>query len=225
MKPRNTLILVVVAVILVAYVVLVESPLTQEQVNMRLGTPTLTPAPYMFQLDANSVKSFIITDLRFPRAVTVVRTDTGWQVTQPIEREADKDKSNSVAAALANVKVARVLSNVSSLAPFGLAPGTLEARFIMNDGTTYAFVVGNKTPDGLNYYVAYTGDQTRVFLIDTPLVESLKVILDVPPFQPTATPTPTAAPPATETPTVEATPGLPGFVPTLLPMPTATPKP
>ena len=223
MKPRNTLIVVAVAVALVAYVVLVESPLTPEQLNMRLGTPTATPESYMFQLDVGKVKSFVVTDLRVPRVVTVVRTDTGWLVTQPSNKTADQNKADSVAAALASIKIARTLTNVANLANFGLAPGTLEARFIMNDDTTYAFIVGNKTPDGLNYYATYTGDQTKIFLIDTPLVESLKVILDVPPFQPTATLTPTATPPVT--PTSGATPVPPGFVPTLLPPPAATPKP
>jgi hypothetical protein len=222
-KPRNTLIVVAILAVLLAYLYFVELPKTPEQVNAALGTPTATPASYMFQLDGSNVKSFVVSDLRFPRAVTVMRTDTGWFVTEPSNQPADKDKADSVASALTNLKIARVFTNVSSLAPFGLAPATFEARFIMKDGTTYGFVVGNKTPDGLNYYAAYTGDQSKVFLIDTPLVESLKVILDVPPYQPTATPTATATPPVT--PTAETTSAPPGFVPTLLPTPAVTPKP
>jgi hypothetical protein len=79
----------------------------------------------------------------------------------------------------------------------------------------------------MNYYAAYTGDQTKVFLIDSSLGVSLMNLVDVPPFQPTPIPTPTATPPVTPTAeaTAEATSAPPGFVPTLLPTPAATSKP
>jgi len=226
-KPRNTLIVVAVLAVLLAYLYLVELPQTPEQMSARLGTPTATPPSYMFQLDGANVQTFSIADLRFPRTVTVVRADTGWMVTLPENKPADKNKADATASALANLKVTRVFTNVTNLANFGLAPATLEARFGMNDGATYAILLGSKTPDGMNYYAAYTGDQTKVFLIDSSLGVSLMNLVDVPPFQPTPIPTPTATPPVTPTAeaTAEATSAPPGFVPTLLPTPAATSKP
>ncbi|MEW5717244.1 MAG: DUF4340 domain-containing protein, partial [Chloroflexota bacterium] len=136
MKPRTTLIVVAVLAALLAYLYFIELPQTQEQINARLGTPTATPASYLFQLDANNVKSFTITDLRFPRTVSVARAEAGWLVTQPENKPADKNKADATASALANLKIVRVLTNVGDLAAFGLAPATMEARFVMNDGAT-----------------------------------------------------------------------------------------
>jgi hypothetical protein len=222
-KPRYTLIVVAVLAALLVYLYMVELPQTPEQINARLGTPTVTPAPYMFQLDAANVKTFTIADMRFPRTVTVVRADSGWLVTQPENKPADKNKADAVAAALTKIKIGRAFTNVTNPANYGLAPATLEARFDMTDGTTYAFLLGNKTPDGMNFYAAYTGDLSKVFLLENSLGVSLINLIDVPPFEPTPMPTPTVTPPVT--PTVGATPIPPGFVPTLLPTPVGTPKP
>jgi hypothetical protein len=219
-KLRNTLIVVAVAVVVLVYAFYVESPLTSEQLSMRQGTPTTTPAPYVFQLNAADVKTVTITDLRFPRVVSVTRTDNGWRMTSPEDKPADRNKADATAAALANLKLVRVVK-ATNLAAFGLAPARLEARLIMKDGATYGILLGNATPDGLLRYVTYTGETAQVFLIDPSLGVSLESLLDMPPFEPTITPTWTPKPPVT--PTAEATPVPPGFVPTLLP-PT-TPKP
>ena len=100
----------------------------------------------------------------------------------------------------------------------------------MSDTTAYAITVGDKTPDGSDYYVSYTGDKSKVFIVSTIDLDTLIAWLDTPPYEPTPTPTftptvpPTATPPVTEplTPTQTAAP--PGIVPTLVPAP-ATPTP
>jgi hypothetical protein len=221
-KPRNTLIVVAVLAALLAYLYWVELPQTPEQLSARQGTPTATPASYMFQLKASDVQTIVITDLRFPRVVALQRTDSGWRVTQPVDKPADLNKADATANALTNLQIMRVL-NVTDLAPYGLAPAWLEARVIMKDGTAYGLLLGSTTPDSSLYYVTYTGDKSKVFLIETSLGLSLHSLLDTPPFEPTATPMPTVTP--LVTPTVEGTSLPPGFVPTLLPTPAATAKP
>ena len=222
MKPRNTLIVVAVLAALLAYLYFVELPQTPEQLNTRMGTPAATPASYMFQLNANDVQTIVITDLRFPRGVTLQRTDSGWRVTQPLDKPADQNKADATARALSSLQVMRTLT-VTDLAPYGLAPAWLEARIIMKDGAAYGILLGGTTPDSSLYYVTYTGDRSKVFLIETSLGLSLHSLLDAPPFEPTATPTPTVTPPVT--PPVEGTLAPPGLVPTLLPTPAATAKP
>lgn len=221
MKLRNTLIVVAVLALLGAYLYWIELPQTPEQINTRLGTPVATPAPYIFQLNTADVKTIIISDLRFPRVVSLTRTESGWRMTLPENKPADQNKAEATAAALTNLKLVRTVQ-ATDLAPFGLAPARLEARVIMKDGTAYGILVGNATSDGSLYYVTYTGETAKVFLIETSLGLSLQNLLDIPPFEPTATPTWTPTPPVT--PKAEATPASPGFVPTLLP-PAATPKP
>ncbi len=222
MKPRNTLIVVAVLAALLAYLYWVELPQTPEQLSARQGTPTVTPAPYMFQLSAADVQTIIITDLRFARAVTLTRVDNGWRVTRPEDKPANLNKVDATANALTNLQFTRALT-VTDLAPYGLAPAALEARIVMKDGAAYGLLLGKTTPDGSLYYAAYTGDKSKVYLVETSLGLSLHNLLDAPPFEPTATPTPTATPPVT--PTVEATSVPPGLVPTLLPTPVTTPKP
>ena len=222
MKLRNTLIVLAVLALLVAYLYWIELPQTSEQINTRLGTPVATPAPYIFQLNAADVKTIIITDLRFPRVVSMTRTETGWRLTSPENKPADNTKAEATAAALTNLKLVRTIK-ATDLASFGLAPARLDARVILKDGTTYGLLLGNATPDGSLYYATYTGETSKVFLIETSLGLSLQNLLDIPPFEPTATPTRTPTPPVT--PAAEATTAPPGFVPTLLPAPVATPKP
>jgi hypothetical protein len=222
-KPRNTLILVAIAAALLAYVFLVEAPLTSEQLSARQGTPTATPFSYIFRFPVEDVQTIIVSDLREPRRVVLERTESGWQVKEPEDKAADRYEADRVARALSDLLLRRVIQPVTDLAPYGLAPASIEARMVLKNGTTYALLLGNTTPDGSLYYAAYTGDTSRVLLVETVLGYSLKNLLDKPPFEPTPTPTPTPTPEVTPTPAA-ATP-VPGFVPTLLPTPATTPKP
>jgi hypothetical protein len=227
-KPRNTLILVAVFAILAGYLYFVELNKTPEQISAALGTPSPRPTQYIFQLDSNNIQRMEVTDLQSPLRTNFLRTDQGWKLTAPIEKMADQNKAVPLSSSMATLQATRVLTNVTNLAGFGLVTGTIEARMVMTDSTAYGITVGNKIPDGNGYYAAYTGDKSKVFIIDTSLVESLKSVLSNPPIEPPPTPTPTATPPVT--PTLEATATLsptlplPNIVPTFAP-PVATPKP
>ena len=224
MKPRNTLILVAVFAVLFGYVWFVEAPKTPAQ----LGTPT-PPTPVVFNLKSQDVKSIEIRDLQAPRQVTVTRAGSGWQVEQPVAKGADALAVDDAVSKLVSLQATRVLTDTTLFSQYFITP-TIEARLIMSDTTSYAITVGNKTPDGSDYYVSYTGDKSQVFLVSTIDLDTLKGWLDTPPYEPTPTPTlaptlpPTATPPVTETITPTQTTSPPGSVPTLVPV-TETPKP
>lgn len=222
MKLRNTLIFVAVAAALIVYVFLIEAPLTPEQLSARQGTPTATPSSYIFRFPVEQLQTIIISDLRFPRRVVLERSDSGWRVKEPEDKPADMNKATGTANTLSDLLLRRTIQPVSDLAAYGLAPARMEARMILKDGTTYALLIGNATPDGSLYYAAYTGDTTRVLLVEGALGYSLQNLLDKPPFEPTPRPTPTETPAATPTPDATT---VPGIVPTLLPTPATTPKP
>jgi Domain of unknown function (DUF4340) len=223
-KPRNTLILIAVFAVLFGYVWFVERPKTPEQ----LGTPT-PPQPSVFDLKAQNVKSIEIHDLQKPRQVTVTRSGSGWQVEQPVAKGADATTVDDAVNKLVTLKATRVLTNTSLFSQYFITP-TIEARLIMSDTTAYAITVGDKTPDGSDYYVSYTGDKSKVFIVSTVDLDTLTAWLDTPPYEPTPTPTftptvpPTATPPVTETITPTQTTAPPGIVPTLVPAP-PTPTP
>ena len=106
---------------------------------------------------------------------------------------------------LASLKASRVLTDVTNLGQYGLITPTLEARIVMSDSKQYAITIGGKTPDTRSYYAMYTGDNTRVFLIDAPSIDAVKGWLDTPPYEPTPVPTNTPMPTPVETPTPTAT--------------------
>jgi hypothetical protein len=199
LKPRNTLIVVALFALLLGYVYFVELNKTPAE----LGTPVPTPQPQVLNLTVDSDKSIEIGDLRSQREFIPTRSDEGWQVVEPQAKPADSPAIDSTLASIASLQASRVLTNVTDLGQFGFITATLEVRLVMSDTTPYALTVGNKTPDGSNYYAVYTGDKSKVFIIPSSTFDSLVAWLGVPPYQPTATPTMTPTPPVT--PTIETT--------------------
>lgn len=210
MKPRTAIIIVALFVLFLAYFKLIEENKTPAQISAQQGTPTAAPPIFAVQIDASKVKSFQVSDLRAPRQVVVTRAGSGWQVTQPADKAAEPAAVEEAVDGLASLQATRVLTNVTDLAPFGLLTPTLEVRWVLSDTQQYAFLVGNKVPTSSNYYIAYTGDQTQVFLVDMYSIDTVKSWLDTPPYQPTPTPTftPSPTPSVTNTPPITETPGV-----------------
>jgi hypothetical protein len=204
-KPQTTLIIVAVFALLAGYVYFFELNKTPEQISATLGTPTAKPPTYVIQVDALNIKSVEIADLRAPREVKLSRTETSWQLLKPVDKPADRFSVESAVAGLASLKASRVLTEVANLGQYGLITPTLEARIVMRDDQQYAITVGGKTADARNYYATYTGDNTRVFLIEASRIDAVKVWLDLPPYEPTPVPTLTPAPTPVETETPAAT--------------------
>ncbi len=196
MNPRITLIVVALFALLFGYVYFVELNKTPEQ----LGTPTPQVQPQVFQLNANDIKSIELRDLRAPRVTKLTRTETGWTIDLPVQKAADSPTVDSTVGQLARLQATRVLTNVTDLNPYGLMTATLEVRMIMSDTTPYALTVGDKTPNGMDYYAVYTGDKTKVFLVDGTTINALTDWLNTPPLEPTPTPTPPVTPTATTMP-------------------------
>lgn len=228
MKPRTTLIVVAVFALLAAYLYFVELNKTPEQ----LGTPTPRPSPSVFKFAASDIKTIQVSDLQSPRQVRATRTDTSWQVEAPTNKPGDTFALSSTAMQFAGLFASRVITTVTDLAPFGLVTPTLEVRLTLSDTTQYALTIGNKTPDGSNYYAMYTGGK-EIFVVNASAFTSVLGWLDNPPYEPTPTPTFTPTPLATPTSPVAETPTAiptsvvppPAFVPTLVPQTTTTPKP
>jgi hypothetical protein len=224
LKPRNTLIVVALFALLFGYVYFIELSKTPGE----LGTPMPSALPQIFQLGASNIQSIEVRDLRAPREIKVTRAESGWQIERPTEKVADSPKIDSALSRLVNLQSSRVLTNVTDLAPFGFVTATLEVRLVMSDTTPYALTVGDKTPDGYSYYAVYTGDKSKVFIINSSVMDDLVAWLDTPPYQPTPTPTFTPSPIATPTTGIQTI--TPGATSTTLTPPssvpeTATPKP
>ncbi|MBI3740901.1 MAG: DUF4340 domain-containing protein [Chloroflexi bacterium] len=233
MNSRVTLIVVAVFIALFGFVFLVDQDKPSQQLN---ATPTATgiAKPYLFPVASSDVQSIEVRDLRAPRQVKVTRTDAGWRIETPEQKEGDDFKITQMLNRLITLQPSRVLSNVTDLKSFGFITATLEARITLTNTEQYALTVGDKTTGGNDYYAVHTGGKI-VFIVSQSVIDDLMAWFDAPPYQPT--PTPTFTPTIPVTPTVTGTPPTstpapitpttapPNIVPTFVPAPTNTPRP
>lgn len=128
------------------------------------------------------------------QAVSFTRVDGTWQLvgeTVP-EQLLDSSALQSAIEELAGL-VATDRFEADDLAQYGLdAPGTTVA-FTAGE-TTYSVQLGNRTPQGTRYYALVGDDTTTVSILrNANGIDTVLEFVNVPPLQPTATPTPEPA--------------------------------
>ena len=154
---RSTLVLLVVAVGLGAYIYFVE----------RHRDPASAPEPNetLFAFEADDVTEL---EVRAEGgAATELRQDDGvWSVVAPVETAADDVAATSLAATLSSLEINRVLEEGPvDLDPFGLAAPALEIGVSAAGGDRrQRLLIGDVTPTGADRYAKLAGSD-RVFLI------------------------------------------------------------
>jgi len=134
------------------------------------------------------------------------RDGTVWNLVKPIQTPADATRVDGWLDQLSTLTADRVIEGSSDLGQYGLAPPKLNVDVTLKDGKSARLVLGDKTPDGVDYY-AQVPDQKAVYLVSAPLGDDLKSALTNPPkAQPTPTPLPTLVPNVTATLPPAATP-------------------
>lgn len=129
--------------------------------------------PPASEADANEqafdVAAGRITDLTVNAAngdVTVLtRTENeiDWEVTAPVETEADDNAATAIATTLAALEIRRVVEDAAAdLAPFGLAEPPVRVTFATPDGDPTTLSVGDESPTGGEHYAAVG---SRVILV------------------------------------------------------------
>lgn len=153
---RSTLVLLVVAIGLGAYIYFVE----------RHRDPASTPEPNeeLFTFDADDVAELQVRTE--DGTVTELRQDDGvWRVVAPVDTAADDVAATSVAATLAGLEINRVLEEGPvDLAPFGLSAPALDLSFAVGGEDRQRLLIGDETPTGADRYAKLDGSD-RVFLI------------------------------------------------------------
>ena len=154
---RSTLVLLVVALGLGAYIYFVE----------RHRDPASAPEPneQLFTFDADDVTEL---EVRAEDGTTTElrQADGVWSVVAPVESAADDVSATSLAATLSSLEINRVLEEGPvDLEPFGLdAPG-LEIGVAAEGGDgRQRLLIGDETPTGADRY-AKLGGSDRVFLL------------------------------------------------------------
>lgn len=209
MKPRNTIIVLVILALLAGYVYY-----DQQQ---SASAPTATPVPQLKVLDLNpdDVTGIQVTT---PVSRTLAHKDNNvWQMDEPSKEEADTARLNNLVKQFARLTATRALTETpSDLAQYGLVTGTLTMTLQLKDNRSEVVRFGDPAVGSTSYFAQHISDP-KVYLISPSVYGDLRQLLDMPPKKPTPTPTPL--------PTNTPLPTTPTPVSAQTPAATDTPKP
>jgi len=195
-----TAILLGVLVVLAGVVYyLSQQPTPQEAAN-KAKTPQI--------LTFNAVDASKVVISGGDKTTEIQRSGSTWELVKPIQTPADANRVEGWVDQLSNLTADQVVENASDLSQYGLAQPKVNVEVSLSAGKTAKLMLGDKTPDGNDYY-AQVPDDKKVYLVNSPLGDDLTNALTQPPKAlPTPTPLPTLVPatpaPGSETPTSAA---------------------
>ena len=155
---RSTLVLLVVALALGAYIYFVESE------RPPAGTPD--PLEAAFDVESDDIDSLSVTAGNGDRTV-IEKDGDRWRIVEPFPVNVDVTQVVSLSSSLASLEVQRVVAepgDAPDLEAFGLAEPAIEVGFTTTDGTDARLLIGERSPAGNDLYATVAGSN-RVFLI------------------------------------------------------------
>ncbi len=195
MNFRNTAILVALFALLAGYVYFVE------MAKPPVDTTVQDKDKYVFTLGLDDLNALEIRD--GDKSLFLVKDGTGtWFVGGVGAAKADVAQMGSVLTGLTDLRASRVITDLSAgLATYGLEQPAVQANIQVTGDKTESLLIGDKVPQGANYYAQRKGVQA-IYLVPDYLVAGLKGLVAAPPYLPT----PTAA--VSITPTIATGAGL-----------------
>ena len=154
---RSTLVLLVVAAGLGAYIYFVE--------RHRPPASETEPNEQVFDFESEDLSELHVS-LENGEPTELHRADGEWRVVAPVEAKADDTDVSAIASSLAELEIQRVLEEGPvDLDPFGLTEPAFDVGFkLADEGSLQHLLIGNETPTGADRY-AKLADSDRVFLI------------------------------------------------------------
>ena len=204
MNRRATIVLLILAVLLAAFLALTRSgtlSLTGDEEEE--GDPSLEVQALFEEAATDYVTAFSITDNETDeRFAAELGEDAEWAVTQtatPPEPGlvADTMYLSAAANAITTMTSSRRLSDVESLDEYGLDPARYTLGFTTSSEAHYTLDIGEKTVEGSLYYTQRRGHET-VHLVSAAIPDAFIDLLHNPPY---TVPTPTPEPTPESTPT------------------------
>ena len=157
-RARSTLVLLVVALALGAYVYFVESG------RPPAGTPD--PPALVFDVESDDIDALSVTAGNGDRTV-IEKDGDRWQLVEPFRTNVDVTQVVSLSSSLANLEIQRVVAepeDAPDLEAFGLTAPAVEVGFGTAGGVDARLLIGGRSPAGNDLY-ATVADSNRVFLI------------------------------------------------------------
>ena len=155
---RSTLVLLVVALALGAYIYFVESE------RPPAGTPDALET--VFDVESDDIDSLSVTASNGDRTV-IEKDGDRWRIVEPFAVNVDVTQVVSLTSNLANLEVQRVVAGPED-APdpeaFGLTAPAIEVGVGTADGADARLLIGERSPAGNDLYATVAGSN-RVFLI------------------------------------------------------------
>lgn len=155
---RSTLVLLVVALALGAYIYFVESD--------RPPAGTSAPLQTVFDFESDDVVTLSVTSETGDHTV-IEKHDDRWQLVEPFAGNIDVTKVVSLSSSLASLEMQRVVAepdDAPDLAMFGLDAPRVEVGVATTTGADARLLIGERTPTGGDLY-ATVAETDRVFLI------------------------------------------------------------
>jgi hypothetical protein len=162
-RGRNTLVLLIVAVALGAYVYFVESKRTPAAEPGPGGTTPETRAKVFDKLDSTKIDEIKIKGSAGEQT-HLKKTGNAWQIVEPVQSPVDETEVTGLVSNLGTVEADRTVdANAKDLAKYGLAQPRVELEFTA-DKNTRKLLIGSKTATGGNLYAKLASDN-KVILI------------------------------------------------------------
>jgi len=163
-KPRNTLLLLLVLLALGGYLYFVERPSQEREAE----------AKKFVTLKKDEVTGVTLT---YPdHAIALVKNEQGhWRLTKPVEADADDPVVNNMIVAIEQASVSRSLDDVGDkLASYGLAPPEATVDLTTKDGKPFpSLKIGKTTQIGSAAYLQ-KGDDPKVYIGDMAFQSAMK---------------------------------------------------
>ena len=164
MRGRSTLILLIVAAALGAYVYFVESkkPVEDEKAKKKV-----------FSYDTSKIDRIEIA-LAGSDPTVLTKDANGWTIVKPAAAPADQNNVSDIVTNLATLEEDRVVEdNAADLKIFGLAEPRIDVTFnVAGEKEPKRILFGDKSPTGVGLYAKLSNDK-RVFLVGTSLETTL----------------------------------------------------
>ncbi len=188
MVKKNTLILLIIALVLVgAYVLL------QNQGGLDFSShsdePTATPLPRFIQLEASNLVSLKLTRPE-QEDLLISKTANGtWQINIP-GASVTEGNLEQIVAEFNAIQVKQQLSLDLDLTSLGLDNPQYSFTLVQDDGTQHIIKIGSANPLNTDYYARL--DANAPVLVSQGSIDNIITIIESAVTPPTPTPAPTA---------------------------------
>jgi hypothetical protein len=203
-KRPTWIMLVILALVIVAYFVIKNHPLT----TSTQATPTVLGNNFVVTQTDGKLQVLRISDKQ--NHIFQMQRDTSgmWIVTLPTSGTADQGLAGAAETQVGALRIVTTLNNQLNLGDAGLDSPAFTIELSFDSGLKHVIQVGTLTPTNSGYYVRY--DAGNLYVVNQSGIDALLNLLNTPPFPATETPVPTieqtaTLPPEvlTPTPTVE----------------------